>query len=101
MSNDVPGPIVELAASLGRSQQHRHISAGGALLRKQWSAGEAANTIVNGRYDDVVIQEQGTLPVKNAKRIHENIRLFDEVITASRTKTVLYMTCARLQVPET
>ncbi len=39
-----------------------------------------------------MLQEQSTLPVKNAGRMHENVRLFDEAITAAGAKTVLYMT---------
>jgi hypothetical protein len=47
-----------------------------------------------------VLQEQSTLPVKNAKRMHENVRLFDEAIRAAGAQTVLYMTWARRQAPE-
>jgi hypothetical protein len=77
------------------------ISAGGASLRTHWNAGEALKAIQNGQYDYVVLQEQSTLPVKNAKRMHENIRLFDEAIKAAGAKTVLYMTWARRHAPET
>ena len=47
-----------------------------------------------------MLQEQSTLPVKNAKRMHENVRLFDEAIRAAGAKTVLYMTWARRNAPE-
>ena len=40
------------------------------------------------------------MPVKNAKRMHENVRLFDEAIKAAGSTTVLYMTWARLNAPE-
>jgi hypothetical protein len=46
------------------------------------------------------LQEQSTLPVKNAKRMAENIRLFDESIKRARSQTVLYMTWARKHTPE-
>jgi hypothetical protein len=48
----------------------------------------------------VVLQEQSTLPVKNADRMAENIRLFDEAITRAGSKTVLYMTWARQHTPQ-
>src|SRR5262245_41628458 len=83
-----------------RGGQHRLISAGGASLRQHWNAGEALKAIQEGQYDCVVLQEQSTLPVKNAKRMHENVRLFDEAIKAAGTKTVLYMTWARQNAPE-
>ena len=47
-----------------------------------------------------MLQEQSTLPVKNARRMHENVRLFDEAIRAAGAKTVLYMTWARRNAPE-
>jgi hypothetical protein len=48
---------------------HRLISAGGASLRKHLNAGEALKAIQAGQYDCVVLQEQSTLPIKNAKRM--------------------------------
>src|SRR5262245_37752965 len=98
--NDLPGLIARLAEARGKALEHRLISAGGASLRTHWNAGEAQQVIRDGRYDFVVLQEQSTLPVKNAKRMHENVRLFDEAITAAGAKTVLYMTWARQDAPE-
>ncbi len=51
-------------------------------------------------YDFVVLQEQSTLPVKNAQRMAENVKLFDEAINEAGAKTVLYMTWARQFAPE-
>jgi hypothetical protein len=99
--NGVPGLVAELAAAKGQTVQHRLISAGGASLRAHWNAGEALKAIQSGGYDHVVLQEQSTLPVKNATRMHENVRLFDEAIRAAGAKTVLYMTWARSHAPET
>jgi hypothetical protein len=98
--NDLPGLIAKLAAARGKSMQHRLISAGGASLRTHWNAGEALKAIQSGPYDRVVLQEQSTLPIKNANRMHENVRLFDEAIKAAGAKTILYMTWARLSAPE-
>jgi hypothetical protein len=98
--NDLPGLVARLAEVRGKSLQHRLISAGGASLRTHWNAGEALKAIQEGQCDCVVLQEQSTLPVKNAKRMHENVRLFDEAIQAAGAKTVLYMTWARQDAPE-
>jgi hypothetical protein len=98
--NDLPGLIAGLAAARGKSMEHRLISAGGASLRTHWNAGEAQQAIRDGHYDFVVLQEQSTLPVKNARRMHENVRLFDEAIRAAGAKAVLYMTWARQHAPE-
>src|SRR5256885_12808708 len=85
--NDVPGMIEQLAASRGKTLEHRLISAGGASLRMHWNKGAAREAIAGTRYDYVVLQEQSTLPVKNAKRFHENVRQFDEAIRASGART--------------
>lgn len=98
--NDLPGLISQLAGARGKGFEHRLIHAGGASLRAHWNAGAAAQAIRDGGYEAVVLQEQSTLPVKNAARMHENVRLFDEVIQAAGARTVLYMTWARATAPE-
>ena len=99
--NNVPELIAQLAAARGKQLQHRLIQAGGASLRTHWNKGEAQQAIEQTRYDYVVLQEQSTLPVKNAQRMHENIKLFDQTIKASGAKTGLYLTWARQNAPET
>ena len=98
--NDLPGLIATLAAARGKEFRHRLISAGGASLRTHWNAGEAVNAIRSGGYDAVVLQEQSTLPVRNATRMHENVRLFDGAIKAAGARAYLYMTWARRGTPE-
>ena len=88
--NNLPDLIAQLAAARGKTIQHRLISTGGASLRKHWNAGEALKAIIEGHYDYVVLQEQSTQPIKNAKRMHENVRLFDDAIKVAGAKTVLY-----------
>ena len=99
--NDLPGLVASLAEATGTRLDHRLISAGGASLRMHWNKGEAAGAIRAGRYDYVVLQEQSTLPVKNAARMHENVRLFDAAIKAAGAKTALYLTWARRHAPGT
>ena len=98
--NDLPDLIAALAAATGKPFRHHLVHAGGASLRAHWNAGHAARLIEAGGFDAVVLQEQSTLPVKNAARFHENVRLFDPVIRAAGATTVLYMTWARLDHPE-
>ena len=98
--NDLPALLSELAAARNIAVTHKLISAGGASLRTHWNAGQAAPDISAGSYDYVVLQEQSTLPVKNASRMAENMRLFDESIKQAGAKTVLYMTWARQHAPE-
>jgi hypothetical protein len=56
-----------------------------AVPRRAWCAGA---------------QEQSTLSVKNARRTHENVRLFDGAIKAAGARTALYMTWARQNAAE-
>lgn len=99
--NNVPELIAEMAEARGHQLQHFLIQAGGASLRMHWNKGEANQEIQRTKYDFVVLQEQSTLPVKNPKRTHENIKLFEEVIRKSGAKTALYLTWARQNAPET
>ena len=98
--NDLPGLVAALAESRGFVLQSQLISAGGASLRTHLNAGKAKSAIESGRYDYVVLQEQSTLPVKNAGRMHANIREFDRLIQGAGAKTVLYMTWARSHAPD-
>ncbi|MCI0542056.1 MAG: hypothetical protein L0Z50_43245 [Verrucomicrobiales bacterium] len=99
--NNLPELLAELAAARNLSVRHELISVGGASLRTHWNAGRAAKSIATGGYDYVVLQEQSTLPVKNAQRMAENVRLFGEAIKQAGSETVLYMTWARQHSPET
>lgn len=101
--NDLPALIEEMAASAPDPKivETRRIVANGASLRQHWNKGEALVAIQEGKWDYVVLQEQSTLPIKNALRFHENVRLFDEEIKKSGAKTALYLTWARKNVPET
>src|SRR5687768_6127758 len=98
--NDLPGLVAAMAAANGDALDHRLISVGGASLRSHWNKGEATEAIRSGGYDYVVLQEQRTLPIKNPNRMHENIRLFDQQIKESGSKTALYLTWARRHAPE-
>ena len=98
--NDLPGIVAQLAASAGERLEHRLISVGGASLRTHWNKGGARRAIESGGYDAVVLQEQSTLPVKNAGRMLENVRLFGPVIREHGARTVLYMTWARKHAPQ-
>jgi hypothetical protein len=91
--------IAGLAAASGRTLEHRLIAAGGASLRRHWNAGHVQQALATEPFDVIVLQEQSTLPVKNASRMHENIRLFDAAIRSTGARTVLYMTWARRNEP--
>jgi hypothetical protein len=97
--NDLPGMLAQLALApdgSGHAIEHRLIQRGGASLRMHLNKGDAAAAIADGEFNYVVLQEQSTLPIKNAKRMHESVREFHSLIRAASARTVLYMTWARL-----
>ena len=97
--NDVPGLIATMAAGRGHRMTSRLLSIGGASLRQHWNKGIAPAAIRSEKYDTVVLQEQSTLPVKNAGRMHENVRQFDGPVREARARMVLYLTWARRHSP--
>ncbi|MXW80007.1 MAG: hypothetical protein F4Z57_13680 [Gemmatimonadetes bacterium] len=100
--NDLPGLLAQLVHAGGKGElECELISAGGASLRMHLNKGEAHERLQASRWDYVVLQEQSTLPVKNPTRTGENIREFDAIIKAAQAQTVLYMTWARQNAPET
>jgi hypothetical protein len=99
--NNLPGLVADLAAAAGKRMEHHLISAGGASLRRHWNGVEARRTIAGDHYDYVVLQEQGTLLIKNPQRMLENVRRFDTAIRAAGARPALYMTWARRHAPQT
>lgn len=99
--NDVPGLVASLAAARGHAVRTKLVWAGGASLRMHWNKGDAARLVASEPWTWVVLQEQSTLPIKNATRFHENVRLFDAAIRAAGAQTALYLTWARRTAPET
>ncbi len=98
--NDLPDLVAQLGSARGVKIEHALLSIGGASLRTHWNKGEARTAIERGKFDYVVLQEQSTLPIKNASRMRENVLLFDQAIRAAGAKTVLYMTWARKHTPD-
>ena len=99
--NDLPRILSELAANAGQPRRltTRMIVAGGASLKRHWNAGLPQRAIEENDWDYVVLQEQSTLPVKNAARYHENVRLFAPLIATHGARAVLYLNWARRNAP--
>ena len=99
--NNLPQLLAEMVEAGGNgSLEWELIWAGGASLRRHLNKGEAEEKLWASKWDWVSLQEQSTLPLKNATRTTENIRDFDELIRSAKAKTLLYMTWARRDVPE-
>jgi hypothetical protein len=102
LRNDLPGLLAKLAAA-ARHPRHVHVEtifAGGASLRRHWNAGRVQRSLQAAHWDYVVLQEQSTLPVKNAQRYHEHVRLFAPEIVRHGARVVLYVTWSRQSAPQ-
>jgi hypothetical protein len=101
--NQLPRLLADLAAAAEhpRSVEFDLIFAGGASLKRHWNAGIAQQKLASLTWNYVVLQEQSTLPLKNPKRYHENVRLFAPEIARRGAKTALYLTWSRQQAPDT
>jgi hypothetical protein len=95
--NDMPGMMTALAQAVTPPQRvaTERVIANGAALKTHWERGIAREAIRDADWDFVVLQEQSTLPLKNRKRMHEYVTLFDQEIRQRGAKTALYLTWAR------
>jgi hypothetical protein len=99
--NAMPRLVAELAAEAQPpvGVEFDVVSAGGASLRRHWNAGLAQRAIASSRPDWVVLQEQSTLPLRNASRYHDNVRQFVPVVAAADARLALYLTWSRRGAP--
>lgn len=95
--NDLPGLIACLAPHQIETQS---IVAGGASLRRHINSGAVKEALEGAQWDVVILQEQSTLPLKNAVRFHASARELHELIKAHGTKTAFYQTWTRQNAPE-
>lgn len=109
--NDLPGLTARLAASARppRTLETHEVGEGGATLKRHWEAGRALEAIRKGKWDYVVLQEQGSLgpaPVINGRRqindpkmFHDYARFFDAEIKKAGARTVFFLTWASQDSP--
>jgi len=100
--NDLPQLTARLAASAHppRALEAEEVGEGGATLKRHWEAGRALEAIRKGKWDYVVLQEQGGLPIRDPKMHYEYARLFDAEIKKAGGKTVFFQTWASQDAPQ-
>jgi hypothetical protein len=74
---------------------------GSCTLEKHWNEGKAVAKIMTGKWDIVVLQENGQGPLAYPDKMRQYARLFDEKIKQVGAKTVFFMTAAYQDHPET
>ena len=100
--NNLPDLLAQLVDAGGKGPlEWKLVSAGGASLRQHINKGEVATLLNEERWDWVVLQEQSTLPAKSPARMADSVRDMSALIGGAGARTVLYMTWARADAPET
>jgi hypothetical protein len=75
------------------------VTAGGATLEMHYNNASTLETIENGNWDYVILQEQSTRPIDNPELMYEYAALLDGVITGAGAETAFFMTWARAYDP--
>ena len=101
--NALPRLTQHLAASAPEAQalDVAMVAPGGATLERHWTSGEARRMIEQGGWTHVVLQEQSLRPLQDRDKLFTYARLFDAAIKQAGATTVLYLTWARKNRPET
>jgi hypothetical protein len=74
---------------------------GGCTLERHWKDGKALSKMKKGKWDIVVLQENGQGPLAYPDKMRKYARLFDGQIKAIGAKTVFFMAAAYQDKPET
>ncbi len=101
--NALPRLTQLLAASApeARAMAVAMVAPGGATLERHWTNGTARRMIEQGGWTHVVLQEQSLRPLQDRENLFTYARLFDTAIKQAGAATVLYLTWARKNRPET
>ncbi len=100
-TNDLPGVVRSMAKAAGLEVEVAERTAGGATLAQHAADAATLQTIAAGEWDYVVLQEQSQTPLFNRPGMFAAARQLHAQIQQSGAKTVLYMTWARENAPQT
>jgi hypothetical protein len=101
--HDLPGTIAALAnaAREERPLDFQSSTIPGVTLQTHWDEGRARAAVREKKWDFVILQEQSQRPLKNPNLTEKAARKFDEEIDKNGAQTLLYLTWARKDAPET
>jgi hypothetical protein len=100
--NDLPRMVAELArAGKQRPLEYDRETPGGVTLEKHVKDGRAATKIAAQKWDFVVLQEQSVRPIKDPAAMLQYGKTLDAEVNKQGARTLLYLTWARQDAPET
>lgn len=91
----INGGIDKELSHLAPSIQTSRIAPGGYTLKEHWADGIALQSVHQGGWAYVVLQDQSQAPVINPAEFREYVGLFNHEITNSGARTILLMTWER------
>lgn len=100
-TNDLPGVVQSMAKAAGLEVEVAERTAGGATLAQHAADAQTLQTIASGEWDYVVLQEQSLTPLFNRQGMFAAARQLHAQIQQAGAETVLYMTWARENAPQT
>lgn len=81
--------------------QFDQVLKGGDSLKGHWNRGLAQEKIKSAKWDLVVLQDHSNMALKDSAQLKEYVLKFDSIIKKTGAKTLLYMTWAKANLPET
>jgi len=87
-SGSMPKQVADLARIYGITVNHESIAPGGAILSDNMK--NAIENVQNNKYDYVIFQDGGDLPVNNTTAFLSNVEQFTEEVLKSGAIPVLY-----------
>ena len=98
--NNLPGMLQHLAASAGKPLETKMVTCGGKTLEWHCNNHETLDTIAEGGWEYVVLQEFSTRPLEEREKMYDSAAFLDRRIKEVNASTVLYLTWARQDMPE-
>jgi hypothetical protein len=89
------GGLDQQLHGLAPASETVRIDVGGFTLEKHWNDGNALQTIRQGKWKFIVLQEQSQTPIINQRTFYENVRKFDGEIRRMGATPILLMTWER------
>ena len=99
--NDLPAMVAQLATAGGKSVDVHHVTTGGVTLEWHTQNEATLDTLHNGAWNFVVLQEHSIRPIQDTPKMFQATGILQSLIAPTGAQTVLYMTWARQHFPET
>lgn len=98
--NDLPGMLQKLSQACGRMIETEKVTSGGKTLQWHWYNPSTLDTIADGRWDFVILQDHSLSAVEEPEKLARAAARFADRARGIGATPVLYVTWARQHMPE-